>query len=87
MDALSETQMMSVESKLDDMAAAASRVGRKDWLLMFGGAVLALFMERLLPHEVVWDIVRLVGDGLGHLFGGDGLPVLPPLSPPTPPVV
>jgi hypothetical protein len=84
-DSLSEAQRSSVEAKLDVLAAAAARAGRRDWQLMLGGVILGLIMQQLLPNEVVWDILRMVGNGLGHLFGGDGLPVLPPLPPAAPP--
>jgi hypothetical protein len=38
--ALSEAQMLHLEEKLDDIAAAASRMGRKDWALWVSGALL-----------------------------------------------
>jgi hypothetical protein len=78
----SAAQRLSVEVRLDVLAAAAARAGRSDWQLMFGGVILGLIMQQLLPNEVVWDLLRIVGNGLGHLFGGDGLPPLPPPAPP-----
>lgn len=84
MELLSETQRMSVLAKLDDMATAAGRVGRKDWLLMFGGVVLSVLMEQLLPKDAVWDIISTVGRDLGHLFSRTGLTPLLPTTPPGP---
>ena len=37
--ALSEAQMLHLEAKLDDIAAAAGRMGRKDWALWVSGAL------------------------------------------------
>jgi hypothetical protein len=77
--ALSEAQMLHLEAKLDDIAAAACRMGRKDWALWVGGALLGAFVQGILPPEVVQDIVRMTVDGLGYLLGGGGTP---PLLPP-----
>jgi hypothetical protein len=82
-DSLSEARWLSVEARLDVLAAAAAQAGRRDWQLMFGGVVLGMIMQQVLPNDIVWDIMRIVGDGLGHLFGGDGPPPLPPAPPPV----
>jgi len=49
----SAAQLPSIEARLDDLVSAAGRVGRKDWLMMFGGAILSVILADLLPHEVV----------------------------------
>jgi hypothetical protein len=79
--ALSEAQMLHLEAKLDDIAAAAGRMGRKDWALWVSGALLGAFVQGILPPEVVQDIVRMTVDGLGYLLGAGGTPpLLPPMA-------
>lgn len=76
---LSEAQMLHLEAKLDDVAAAARRMGRKDWALWVAGALLGAFVQGVLPPEVVQDIVRMTVNGLGYLLGDRGTwPLLPP---------
>jgi hypothetical protein len=76
---LSAVQLSSIDAKLDDIASAARRVGRKDWLLMFSGVILSVILTDLLAREVVWDIFTMALNGLGHLFVDlGGPPQLPP---------
>jgi hypothetical protein len=77
--ALSEVQMLHLEAKLDDIAAAAGRMGRKDWALWVSAALLGAFVQGILPPEVVQHIVRMTVDHLGYLLGVAGTP---PLLPP-----
>lgn len=76
---LSEEQVLHLEARLDDIAAAAGRMGRKDWTLLVCGALLGVFVQGILPQEAVQDILRMTFDGLAYLFGGGGGP--PQLSP------
>jgi hypothetical protein len=78
---LSDAQILHLEAKLDDIAAAAGRMGRKDWTLLVCGALLGAFVQGILPQEAVQDILRMTLDGLGYLFGGGGEPPqLPPVA-------
>jgi len=78
---LSAAQVLHLEAKLDDIAAAAGRMGRKDWTLLVCGALLGAFVQGVLPPEAVQDILRMTLDGMGNLLGGgDGPPQLPPLT-------
>lgn len=78
---LSEAQMLSLEAKLDDIEAAAGRIGRKDWQLLFCGTMFSVIVTRLLPPDAVQDILVKVLHGLEHLFGGwSGPPQLPTLA-------
>ena len=43
--------MLHLEAKLDDIAAAAGRMGRKDWALWVGGALLTLDRSRRGPDH------------------------------------
>ena len=79
--ALSEAQTLHLETKLDDIASAAGRMGRKDWALWVSGALLGAFVQGILPPDVVQDIVRMTVDCLGYLLGGGGTPPrLPPMT-------
>jgi DNA-binding Lrp family transcriptional regulator len=79
--ALSEVQMLHLEAKLDDIEAAARRMGRKDWALWVSGALLGTFVQAVLPPEVLHHIIRMTVDGLGYLLGGGGTPpLLPPIT-------
>src|SRR5712692_7348659 len=71
---LSESQMRSFEVQLEYVMAAAGRMGRKDWWLLFCGVVLGLIINELLPQEAVRHILLAVLRGLAHLFGGGGGP-------------
>jgi hypothetical protein len=78
---LSDAQILHLEAKLDDIAAAAGRMGRKDWTLLVCGALLGAFVQGILPPEAVQDILRMTLGGLGYLFGGGGgPPQLPPVT-------
>jgi hypothetical protein len=49
---VSEAQMLHLETKLDDIAAAAGRMGRKDWALWVSGALLGAFVQGILPQTL-----------------------------------
>jgi hypothetical protein len=66
---LSEGEISEVEVRLDEVEAAARRVGRKDWLLMFYGVMFTLIVTALLPPDTVQRIMAMVSHGLGDLFG------------------
>jgi hypothetical protein len=78
---LSEAQRRSFEASLDEVEAAAGRIGRKDWILLFGGAMLGAIFQGLLPPEAVQDILKMALDGVQHLLDGGGGP--PRLAPGT----
>lgn len=76
---LSDPQILHLEAKVDDIAAAAGRLGRKDWTLVVCSVLLGTFVQGILPPEAVQDTLRMTLDGLGYLFGGEGgPPQLPP---------
>jgi hypothetical protein len=77
--ALSEAQMLHLEAKLDDIAAAAGRMGRKDWALWVSGALLGVFVQGILPPDVVQHIFTMTVHCLGLLDGGGTPPLLPPM--------
>ena len=54
---VSEAQMLSLEARLDDVAAAAGRVGRKDWGLMLCGVVFGFIVDNVVPPDAARDIL------------------------------
>jgi hypothetical protein len=77
--ALSEAQMESLEERLDYVAEASGRMGRKDWALLVGGVMLAWLLESLVPPDTVQHIFSTLSEGVRHLVEGgwDGLGQLP----------
>ncbi len=63
---LPEAQILQLEAKLDDIAAAAGRMGRKDWTLLVCGAMFGPLVQGILPPDAVHDILRMTLDGLGY---------------------
>jgi hypothetical protein len=76
---LSSEQMSHVDARLDQAEQASHRIGRKDWILLFNGAVFSLILSDLIPPQAAQHILGLAIHGLGHLFGFGGPPPhLPP---------
>lgn len=73
---LSEAQTRLLEERLDYLAAAAGRVGRKDWMLLAAGVMLGYVLTAALPPEAARDIVGTLLTSIGHIVGGrpPGLP-------------
>lgn len=65
----------ALETGIDYLIDASSRMGRKDWLNIFVGTIFGWFLTGLVSPEGLRVALKLSGQGLGHLFGG--LPQLP----------
>jgi hypothetical protein len=65
----SESQMRLLDERLDYLAAAAGRVGRKDWLFMVAGVMLSYALEAALPPEAARDILGTLLTSIGHILG------------------
>ena len=76
---LSNEQFSHIEERLDEADQASRRIGRKDWLMMFNGAVFSLVLSDLIPPSAAYNILIVAVHGLGHLFG-----ITPPLPPTLP---
>jgi hypothetical protein len=78
-DSLSREQATHVDERFDDIIDATCRMGRKDWLLMFGGALFSLLLAAVVSPEAVQHILSMATQGIGHLFsrGPQSLPGLP----------
>jgi hypothetical protein len=76
---LTSEQMAHVDARFDQAEQASRRMGRKDWLLLFNGAVFSLILTDLITPQAAEHIIMLTVHGLGHLFGFGGPPPhLPP---------
>jgi hypothetical protein len=75
---LTGEQFKQAEARIDEAEAASRRLGRKDWLLLFLGTTVQLYVTDMVPATVVQHITSLVLQGLGHLFGFG--PSLPPIA-------
>lgn len=73
---LTSAQISEIETRLEHLEKASERVGRKDWLMMFNGAITSLILSDLLPAQTAQHIVVMAVQGLGHLFGMGGPPHL-----------
>lgn len=78
---LSERQITQVSEKLDVIIEDASRLGRKDWVVIFAGTILPLVLTDVLTWAAAHHILAMVLHGLVHLFTGG---IEPPQIPPQP---
>ena len=74
---LSAAQMRALDTKLDYLADAARRLGRKDWLNVCAGAILGYILSASLPPEAARDMFLGLARAIGHLWGLPDLPMLP----------
>jgi hypothetical protein len=72
---LTAEQIAEVDEKLDQAEQASRHIGRKDWLMLFNGAVFSLILTDVMPAQAAQNILVMTLQGLGHLFGIGG-PVL-----------
>jgi len=73
---LTSAQVSEIGIRLEHLEEASERVGRKDWLMMFNGAIASLILSDLLPPQIAEHIIVMAIQGLAHLFGIGGLPHL-----------
>jgi hypothetical protein len=66
---LTDERLSEVEKRLDEAEQAGRRMGRKDWLMLFNGAVFSLILSDLIPPQAAQHILLMTLHGLGHLFG------------------
>jgi hypothetical protein len=73
---LSGDQVAAIGQTVDELKEASKRVGRKDWKLMFYGAFVSLGLAQVVSTGVVDVAFRLAVEGLGHIFGAGGPPMI-----------
>jgi hypothetical protein len=75
---LTREQISRIEATLNHAEGASSRMGRKDWLMLFYGSVSSLVLADLIPPQTAQHVFLLTIHALSHLFGFGGPPHLPP---------
>jgi hypothetical protein len=71
---LSSAQMQSLQMKLDYLVDASRRFGRKDWLNLCAGTIVAYIFTASLPPDAAREMFLGMLRAVGHLYG---LPLLP----------
>ena len=67
---LTAEQSAKLDEKFEEAEKASRRMGRKDWGLLFGGAVFSLILTDVITPGVAGHILMMIEHGLGHLFCG-----------------
>lgn len=76
---LSRGQVEHIAERLDEAEQASKRMGRKDWLLLFGGSVLSLILTDVVTPGIAEHIFTVVIHGIAHMFtGASEPPQIPP---------
>jgi hypothetical protein len=65
---LTAEQEAKIDAKFEEAEKASERLGRKDWILLFGGAVFSLILTDAITPDIAQHILMLAGHGLEHLF-------------------
>lgn len=73
---LSPAQVNALNEKLDYVVDASHRLGRKDWFLLFAGAMFT-YLPILLPPEAIRDMSLGFLTAISHFHGFPDLPLLP----------
>lgn len=76
---LTDDQMERFTANLDKIEEASHRIGRKDWVLLFYGALFSLVLANVLSSDAVYHILGSFLQSLGYFFGIGGPP--PPIPP------
>ncbi|HEY1919321.1 MAG TPA: hypothetical protein VGH27_27440 [Streptosporangiaceae bacterium] len=71
---LTSEQLYAIDQRLDEVKEASGRLGRKDWLMVFYGSLVSVFVTDAVPPSVIQTILSVVVHGIAHLFGIGGPP-------------
>jgi hypothetical protein len=72
---LSAAKIKRVEERLDEAEEASRRLGRKDWILLFSGAVFSLILTDVITPAAAQHVFAMLIHGAGHLFTSGSGPV------------
>lgn len=67
---LTAQQSAHIDRKFEEAEKASRRMGRKDWGLLFGGAVFSLILADVITPGIAGHILMMIEHGIGHLFSG-----------------
>jgi hypothetical protein len=67
---LTNEQLATIVQRLDHAEEASKRLGRKDWTMMFYGAVVSMFITDAVPTTVIQTVLSTAVHGIAHIFGG-----------------
>lgn len=73
---LSNAQLTELESRLDYIKDAATRMGRLDWRNTMTGVLLGAVVQGLVPQSAVRDALQMIVRGVAVFFGHE-VPQLP----------
>jgi hypothetical protein len=65
---LTAEQSAALDEKFEEAEKASRRMGRKDWGLLFGGAVFSLILTDVITPGIAEHILIMVQHGIGYLF-------------------
>jgi hypothetical protein len=66
---LSETETLALETRLDYLEGAASRLGRVDWRDVLVGTLVSAALTLALQPEPTRDVLFTLLRGIGRFFG------------------
>lgn len=64
-------------ARIEYLADASTRLGRRDWLTIFYGAIFAWALDHLISPDGVRQVIMLAAHGFGHLFGASPGQLMP----------
>jgi len=71
---LTSEELVAISRRLDHAEEASKRLGRKDWLMLFYGAMVSTAMTDGVPPSVIQTVLTTVLHGIAHIFGFGGPP-------------
>lgn len=74
--ALTEAQKAHLDTTLDYLAEAATRMGRVDWKSVLVGSMVEAMISAAIPQEAAQSVMNMLLRSVAHLFGVE-LPELP----------
>jgi hypothetical protein len=72
---LTHDQLESLNERVDYLARASRRMGKKDWAVLFTGTLVTFAINAALTAPVAGDLLRMAGAAIHWLFS---VPTLPP---------
>jgi hypothetical protein len=65
---LTAAQEAKIDARFEEAKKASERLGRKDWILLFGGSVFSLILADVITPDIAQHILMIAVRGLEHLF-------------------